>query len=140
MRYWINTVSRDHVRAGIEGGFTQANHGRATNLRRLGAGDLIVFYSPRTSYLAGALLQRFTAIGQVLDTEPYQVELTPSFQPWRRGIQFLPTQETSIAPLLDHLEFIRARRRWGLVFRRGLFEIGAEDFQRIASAMDVQIE
>ena len=35
MRYWINTVSHDHVKAGMEGGFTQANHGRATNLRRL---------------------------------------------------------------------------------------------------------
>jgi hypothetical protein len=140
MRYWINTVSRDHVRAGIEGGFTQANHGRATNLRRLSAGDLMAFYSPRTAYPSGAALQRFTAIGQVLDAEPYQAEMTPSFHPWRRRIRFLPTQETPAAALLDHLEFIGDRRHWGVVFRRGLFEIGIGDFQRIARAMNLQTD
>jgi hypothetical protein len=114
-------------------------HG-ATNLRRLGAGDLIAFYSPRTSYPEGAPLQRFTAIGHVLDAEPYQVEITPSSLPWRRRLRFLPAEEAPIEPLLDDLEIIRDRRRWGVVFRRGLFEIGAEDFQRIASAMQVQIE
>src|SRR5438132_735146 len=41
MRYWINTVSRAHVLTGVGGGFTQANHGRATGLRRLAFGDLI---------------------------------------------------------------------------------------------------
>ena len=133
-------MSRDHVRAGIEGGFTQATHGRAVGLRRLSAGDLIAFYSPRTSYPEGAPLRRFTAIGQVLDTEPYQVEMTPSFHPWRRRLRFLPTHETPIAALLDHLEFIGDRRRWGVLFRRGLFEIGVDDFQRIASAMQLQIE
>ena len=58
-RYWINTVSRDHVQRGMEGapkrarvirGFTQANHGRPTGLRKLQRGDLMVFYSPRTAY------------------------------------------------------------------------------------------
>jgi hypothetical protein len=137
VRYWINTVSRDHVRVGVDGGFTQANHGRATTLRRLSAGDLIAFYSPRTSYPSGAPLRHFTAIGRVVDTEPYQVEMAPSFHPWRRRLQFLPAQETPIEPLLDSLEFIGDRRRWGFVFRRGLFEIGGEDFRRIAAAMRV---
>ena len=140
MRYWINTVSRDHVRAGIEGGFTQATHGRAVGLRRLSAGDLIAFYSPRTSYPEGPPLREFTAIRLALDTEPYQVEMTPSFHPWRRRLRFLPAEEAPIELLLDELEFIGDRRRWGVVFRRGLFEIGAEDFQRIASAMHLQIE
>ena len=140
MRYWINTVSRDHVRAGTEGGFTQANHGRATGLRRLSAGDLIAFYSPRTSYPQGAPLQRFTAIGQVVDTQPYQLEMTPRFHPWRRRLRFLPAQEAAIEPLLDSLDFITDLRRWGLVFRRGLFEISAQDFGRIAGAMGARIE
>ena len=45
MAYWISTVSRDHVLAGMQGGFTQANHGRPHALRRLKKGDLIAFYS-----------------------------------------------------------------------------------------------
>ncbi len=37
MRYWVNTMSRDRVKEGLEGGFTQANHERATGLRNAGA-------------------------------------------------------------------------------------------------------
>jgi hypothetical protein len=139
MRYWINTVSRDHVRAGTEGGFTQANHGRATNLRRLGLGDLIAFYSPRTSYPDGPSLQRFTALAEVIDEQPYQVEMSAGFHPWRRRIRVLPAEEAPIEPLLDQLEFITDRRRWGFVFRRGLFEIGADDFRRIAHLMHAEV-
>src|SRR4051794_9738317 len=138
--YWINTISRDHVERGLEGGFTQANHGRSTNLRKLKRGDLMVFYSPRTAYPDGAPLQAFTALGRITDDEPYQAEMTPDFHPWRRKLEFVPCTEIPIAPLLDDLAFITDRRRWGFIFRRGLFEIGTEDFQRIADAMGVKIE
>jgi hypothetical protein len=46
MKYWMNTISRDHVRVGVEGGFTQAGHGKAAGLKRLNARDWLVFYSP----------------------------------------------------------------------------------------------
>jgi hypothetical protein len=84
-------------------------------------------------------LQRFTAIGQVVDAQPYRVEMTPGFHPWRRRLRFLPAEEVAIEPLLDRLDFITDRRRWGFIFRRGLFEIGAEDFGRIAGAMGARI-
>jgi len=48
MKFWVNTVSRAHVERGVEGGFTQANHGIASNLKRLARGDRVVFYAPRT--------------------------------------------------------------------------------------------
>jgi hypothetical protein len=137
--FWINTVSRDHVLRGVEGGFTQANHGRATGLRRLARGDLIVFYSPRTSYPDGESLQRFTALGRVVDDAPYQAEMTPTFHPWRRQVQFLRCEETSIQPLLAELSFITDPERWGFVFRRGLFQIPEEDFRRIAREMKTKL-
>src|SRR5882757_9878622 len=84
MRYWINTVSKDHVLRGVEGGFTQADHGRSTRLRKLAKGDLLVFYSPRTAFGAGEPLQAFTALGEITDEAPYQAELGPDFHPWRR--------------------------------------------------------
>lgn len=71
-RYWVNTVSRDHLLRGVAGGFTQANHGRATGLRQLKRGDLVVFYSPKTAFEGGEPLQRFTALGRVADDEPYE--------------------------------------------------------------------
>jgi hypothetical protein len=139
-RYWVNTVSRDHVRAGVAGGFTQANHGRATNLRRLARGDGLVCYSPRTRYPAGEPLQRFTALGYVVDDVPYQVEMTPTFHPWRRRVRFVACEEVPIQNLLGQLGFTQERTRWGIAFRRGLFAISAEDFARIAQAMQVPSE
>jgi EVE domain len=137
--YWVNTVSRDHVRIGIEGSFTQANHGRATMLRHLARGDLVAFYSPRTSYPDGEPLQRFTAVGRVVDDTPYQVEMTPTFHPWRRQMLFLACEESPIQPLVDELSFITDKTRWGYPFRRGLFKISAHDFERIARSMQVEL-
>src|SRR3954469_24786729 len=93
MRYCINTVSYSHVKRGMEGGFTQANHGRATNLQRLSKDDLIAFYSPRTDFEGGEALQCFTAIARVLDEKPYQVEMTATFHPWRRQVELIPCEQ-----------------------------------------------
>lgn len=140
MNYWINTVSRDHVQRGVEGGFTQANHGKATHLRQLAQDDWIVFYSPRTSYPDGKPLQCFTALGRVLDAQPYQAEMTPTFHPWRRQVEFIPCAPAPIQPLVASLAFIPDKRKWGFPFRRGLFSIGREDFVQIIQAMQITPE
>jgi EVE domain-containing protein len=138
MKHWVNTISRDHVRRGVAGGFTQAGHGKASGLRRLSPGDWLVFYSPKTSLEGGEALQAFTAIGRVADDdELYQVEMSPGFVPWRRNVEFLACVEAPIRPLIDELSFIKDKRRWGYVFRFGLFEIPADDFTRIQRAMAV---
>ena len=138
MRYWVNTISRMHVQNGVAGGFTQADHGSNTRLKRLSKGDRIVFYSPRAEMQAGEKVQSFTAIGEIADEAPYQVEVTPEFRPWRRRVNFLSTAEAPIQPLIESLEFIRNKKSWGVIFRRGLFEIGETDFTRIKSAMTTQ--
>ena len=89
MTNWINTVSRDHVERGVRGRFTQANHGKPNMLRKMARGDWVVFYSPKTVHPDGEPLQAFTAIGQVADDEPYQVEMSDDFHPWRRNVDFL---------------------------------------------------
>jgi hypothetical protein len=61
MRYWIKTISRAHVHVCVGGGFTQADHGKNTRLKRLEKGDPIAFYSPRTEFRSGEPLQVFIA-------------------------------------------------------------------------------
>ena len=92
IRCWINTISRDHVRVGVDGSFTQAGHGKASGLKRLSAGDRIAFYSSKTSFRDGEPLKAFTAIGRVADEELYQVEMAPGFRPWRRNVEFVRAQ------------------------------------------------
>jgi predicted RNA-binding protein len=140
MKYWINTVSRSHVEWGMQGGFTQSNHGRIINLRRLSKGDLIVFYSPRTEFRNGEQLQQFTALARVVDEVPYQVAMKPDFHPWRRKVNYLPCKTAPIKPLIEQLKFITDKQKWGFPFRQGLFEIPAEDFQRIVRNMNAEIE
>jgi hypothetical protein len=132
---WINTISRDHVRRGAQGGFTQAGHGKASGLKRLKKGDWIVFYSPKTAYENGEPLQAFTAIGQVADEELYQVEVAPDFVPWWRNLKFHDCAETPIKPLLSDLSFIKDKTHWAYMFRFGLFPIPEADFELIRNVM-----
>jgi len=135
VKHWVSTISRDHVRAGVEGGFTQSGHGKAAGVRRLSAGDWIVFYSPKTNLLGGESLQAFTAIGRVTDAELYQVEMPEGFVPWRRNVDFLQCGEVPIRPLIEALSFIQDKQHWGYMFRLGLFEIPPEDFEFIKNKM-----
>lgn len=140
MKYWINTVSRNRVQTGVAGGFTQADHGKNTNLKKLNKGDFIVFYSPRTEFRGGQSLQSFTAIGRIADEDTYQVDMSSDFHPWRRRVDFLNSHESPIAPLIQELDFIRIKDKWGYPFRRGLFKVERPDFERIAKSMHVELE
>ncbi len=126
------------MQLGVEGGFTQTGHGKTSGLKRLKVGDWLVFYSPKTGLRNGDKLQAFTAMGEVADDELYQVEMSPGFRPWRRNMRFADCAQTQIGPLIDELTFIKDKRRWGYVFRFGLFEIPEPDFELIRRAMGVR--
>ena len=57
------------------------------------------------------------------------------FVPWRRNIAYVPAREAPILPLLDQLEFVEDRKRWGYKFRFGLFDVSDGDMRAIAGAM-----
>lgn len=135
MKYWINVVSRDHVLNGVSEGITQANHGKPWALRKMDKDDWLIFYSPKTQFEEGEPLQAFTAIGQITDSEPFQVVVSDSFQPWRRGVRFENTLEAPIRPLIDSLQFIEDKTHWGHKFRFGVIEINKADFELIYEAM-----
>ena len=138
-QFWINTVSKNHVLRGVDGGFTQADHGKNNRLKFINKNDYIIFYSPKTELQGGEKLQAFTAIGQITDDQPYQVQMTPSFHPWRRKIMFFKCSELPIIEILNDLSFIRDKQHWGFPFRRGLFTIPENDFNIISGAMKVKI-
>jgi len=135
--FWIGVASRDHVLAGVEGGFCQLNHGKSAPLGRIKPGDRIVYYSPREQMRAGATVQAFTAIGEILDGEPRLALMPGGFTPYRRDVRFYTATEAPIAPLLPLLSFTRGRSSWGIAFRRGSFKIERDDYLTIARAMGV---
>ncbi|GIU65949.1 EVE domain-containing protein [Candidatus Phycosocius spiralis] len=134
-RHWIAVASAEHVLLGQTLGIMQVCHGKAAPLRRITPGDQVIYYSPVSRFGGKDRLQAFTAIGTVIDTMPYQVEITPGFKPWRRKVQWHAAHATPIRPLIGRLAFTAKGTNWGYRFRFGLFDITGEDAALIATAM-----
>ena len=134
-RYWIIVASKDHILRGVEGGFVQACHGKATPLKRMKKGDYVVYYSSKMIFGESEPCQKFTAIGKVADDEVYPFQMTETFCPYRRNIEFFKSKEVSISELIDLLDFIPNKKSWGYPFRYGFLEIKENDFNLIASKM-----
>lgn len=134
-RYWIGVVSREHVKIGEADGFCQHCHGKDAPVRRMNPGDWLIYYSPREKMRGGESVQAFTAIGEIKPGEPYIHNTGNGFTPTRRDVVYQSAREAPIRPMLDDLSFTANQRNWGMIFRRGVFEIPEEDFNLTASAM-----
>jgi hypothetical protein len=135
MKYWIIVASKDHLQRGVDGGFIQANHGKAAPLKRMKPNDWVVFYSPKLEYEKTEKYQHFTAIAQITDDHIYQHDMGDGFVPYRRNVRFLPTQDVPIRPLIEELTFIKDKTHWGAPFRFGTLQIPEGDFKLIAREM-----
>ena len=138
-RFWIGVASRAHVLIGVEGGFAQVNHGKKAPLQRMGAGDGLLYYSPKTDYPDGEPLQAFTAIGLVRTGDVYRADMGGGFEPFRVDVDWLAGDEAPIRPLIAHLSFIRDPAHWGAAFRFGHLEAPEADFRLIAEAMGADL-
>jgi len=97
--------------------------------------DFVIYYSGKQTLGKEDKCQEFTALGKVMDDEVYQFQVTEDFCPSRRNIEFLPSKEVSILPLINDLDFIQNKKSWGYPFRFGFFEINQHDFDLISSKM-----
>lgn len=138
-RYWIGVASLEHVLRGAAGGFAQVCHGKPGPLRSMKGGDWIIYYSPTIQFGGKAPCRSFTAIGKISPEDPYPFAMSEDFIPWRRNVDFLPSKQAPIEPLLEQLTFIIDKKKWGFPFRRGCFSISLNDFQTIAAKMGVVI-
>jgi len=134
-RNWIAVASAKHVRRGYDLGIMQVCHGKAAPLRRIHAGDRVVYYSPTVTFRGSDKCQSFTAYGIVRDENVYQADMGGGFLPFRRDVDWQPVHEAPIHPMLDRLDFTRGQRSWGYAFRYGLFAISDHDMDLIADAL-----
>lgn len=133
-RYWLGVVSKEHVQKGVKGGFAQVCHGKRAPLAKMTTGDGFIYYSPKVAMDRAEPCKCFTAIGKIKDGKIYQVEMTPTFHPFRIDIEYFPCKEIPITTLFDRLELTQ-KKSWGMQLRRGLLEISETDFSIIAQAM-----
>lgn len=135
MKYFLICASGDHVIKGVKGGFAQAGHGRKDLMSKPSKGDRIVYYSPRDKFENGELLQKFTAIGKIIDEEPYQPKTQSDFKPYRRDVKYSKSKEAEIRPLIGKLNFIKNKKRWGFYLISGFRELSKDDFEIIRHAI-----
>ena len=128
-------ASKDHVKSALVQGIAQTCHGKASPLKRMRKDDFVIFYSGKQTLGKPEVCQEFTGIGKVMDDEIYQIRVSPDFCPSRRRIDFLPSADVSILPLIPGLTFIHDKKNWGYPFRFGLLEIDRHDFEIISSPM-----
>jgi hypothetical protein len=138
-RSWIAVACAEHVRRGRQLGIMQVCHGKAAPLRRLRAGDRVVYYSPTVTFRGNEKCQSFTAFGTVRDENIYQVDMGGGFFPFRRDVDWQPVQDVPIHPLLDRLDFTRGQRSWGYAFRYGLLAVSDHDMDLIEREMLLRV-
>lgn len=131
---WLAVASAAHVRIGRAGGFAQVCHGKAVPLRRIRAGDGIVYYSPSETIGKKDGRPSFTAIGRVADEEIRQVEQFPGFFPHRRRILWAEAREIPLDEIRGRLA-LTARPGWGASLRFGLLKLEGRDFRLLWEAM-----
>ena len=140
---WIAVASAEHARRGrdeFKPGFMQVGHGKLGGLKRMRPGDRVAYYAPTAVYGVNDGLQSFVSIGIVQAGEPYEFDMGGGFVPWRRDVAYVPAQEAAIRPLLDALEFVEDRARWGYKFRLGLFKVSDHDLKLVATAMHADLK
>ncbi len=95
----------------------------------------MIYYSSKVTIEGSELYQKFTAIGEIIDDTPYQVDMGNRFKPFRRNIAYFNATHIDIKPLVPLLYFIKNKTSWGYVFRYGFLEIDQSSFEVIATHM-----
>ena len=134
-KFWIGVASKDHVAIGVKLGICQFCHGKFAPCSKLSKGDFVVYYSSKISIYKPDLYQKFTAIGKIIDNEPYQVFVKENLAQYRRNIEYFQSKHIEIKPLIHKLRFIKNKTHWGCHFRYGFFEIDELSFDVIKTQM-----
>ncbi|MEO8765654.1 MAG: EVE domain-containing protein [Ginsengibacter sp.] len=135
IKYFLICASKDHVEVGARLGVAQAGHGRKDFMSKPAKGDWIVYYSSKDTFQGGSIYQKFTAIGKITDSKPYQPDTQTHFKPYRRNVAYKSSHDAGIRPLIEKLSFIKNKKKWGFYLISGFREISKDDFEIIRNAM-----
>lgn len=138
--YWIGVASKNHVVRGVKDGAAMLNHGKLAPLKKMKAGDFLVYYAPKIELGKNEICQKFVAVGKIKTGEPYQVKLSADFEPYRVDVEYFKADEAEVRLLIEDLDFIKNKKSWGYAFRFGQIEISEHDFNIIAEAMKAKIK
>ncbi len=138
-KYWIGVASKNHVLRGVKDGAAMLNHGKFAPLKKMKAGDFLIYYAPKIELGKDEPCQKFVAVGKIKTGEPYQVKLSADFEPYRVDVEYFTAEDAEIKPFIEELDFIKNKKSWGFALRFGQIEISEKDFDSISKAMRAKI-
>lgn len=133
--YWVGVVSKDHVEKGKLLEICQFCHGKSWPLKKISNGDYIIYYSPKKALNSTVPYKKFTAIAYIEDNDIYQERVSDHFSPYRIKARFIETSDVQLIDLKTKLSFLQSTKNYGLLFRKGFFQIKEGDFKKIYRAM-----
>ena len=133
-RFWIGVAHARQVGIIRRKGLVAFSKGQKAPVAKIGVGDRVVYYAPRSDF-EGEPVQAFIALATVTGVDPFEAPLMAEATAWVRAAEYAETGEAPIRPMIPDLRFITKPSHWGMAFRRSHFEIGEDDFSRIARAM-----
>lgn len=134
MKHWIAVISQNHARIAACCGFLQVCHGKPGPLRKTKAGDEVFIYCPSTEIKSGEALRTVEYQCIIDNDKVYQVEQFPGFSPFRKNVSFNKIFQPVVLKDILGLEFT-ANSHWGMLARRGFFEISQQDARKIRLKM-----
>ena len=139
-KYWIGVASKNHVARGVKDGAAMLNHGKLAPLKKMKAGDFLIYYAPKIELGKEEICQKFVAVGRIKTGEPYQVKMSADFEPYRVDVEYFQSEDAEIKSLIEDLDFIKNKKSWGYAFRFGQIEISKHDFDVIVAAVRAKIK
>lgn len=134
VRYWVGVVAEVNTKFAVETGVCAFTKGQKAPLSKLSEGDRFACYSPKTGFMEGEPVQAFTALGTVIDPTPFEIDWDGQ-DIWVCKAAYAAITPAPVRPLLEPLAFVTNPAKWGMAFRRGMFEITESDFDLIETAM-----
>ena len=135
-KYWVSVIAATHAGFAMDQGIAAFSKGKRSSVARVSRGDHFVYYSPKTGISEGDPVQAFTALGEITgDAEIEMPWADTGVMAWIKEASYEVIRPAPVKPMIEDLSFVTNPRYWGMAFRRGQFEISAEDFNRIAHAM-----
>ena len=139
--YWLGVAAKQHVAAGVQGGYAQLGHGKHAAVASLQLGDWLIYYAPRETLDGGDAVQAFVAAGRVFSGAPYQVDVGSGFRPHRVDVAYEAGQPAAVRPLLSKLDLTRdLGSHWGAAFRTSKRRLTERDARLIAAAMGADLD
>jgi hypothetical protein len=117
----VIVVSLDHARRGLAEGFIMVNHGKRAPLARMGVGDRVLVYSPKTTFPRGDPFRAIAIVGTVTGAEPQPSAVIPGG--FRLGAALREIEPIPLARVRDHVPTSS--------LRFGCFELPEDDADAI---------